>query len=113
MRSTGEERPQEKLKSKGRQRMRPKMGKMDIDYSVLHDAFFKYQDKPNMTPIGDLYYEGASHLLVLEALGVLLCCEQSFAFTRHLRGVSICFTLGRKPWYFVAGGRHPRTSRTQ
>ena len=38
--------------------MTPKMGKIDIDYQVLHDAFFKYQTKPKMTGHGDLYYEG-------------------------------------------------------
>ena len=30
------------LKQKMRERMQPKMGKMDIDYQVLHDAFFKF-----------------------------------------------------------------------
>eukprot|EP00595_Chromulina_sp_UTEXLB2642_P001178 CAMPEP_0196763876 /NCGR_PEP_ID=MMETSP1095-20130614/4917_1 /TAXON_ID=96789 ORGANISM="Chromulina nebulosa, Strain UTEXLB2642" /NCGR_SAMPLE_ID=MMETSP1095 /ASSEMBLY_ACC=CAM_ASM_000446 /LENGTH=300 /DNA_ID=CAMNT_0042118025 /DNA_START=324 /DNA_END=1226 /DNA_ORIENTATION=- len=34
------------------------MGKIDIDYQVLHDAFFKYQTKPKLTIHGDLYYEG-------------------------------------------------------
>ena len=38
--------------------MKPKMGKIDIDYQVLHDAFFKYQTKPKLTIHGDLYYEG-------------------------------------------------------
>ncbi|XP_009593588.1 uncharacterized protein LOC107785564 [Nicotiana tabacum] len=47
-----------KLKQKQRERMQPKMGKMDIDYQVLHDAFFKYQTKPKLTSLGDLYYEG-------------------------------------------------------
>ncbi|GAB2232973.1 hypothetical protein Droror1_Dr00002186 [Drosera rotundifolia] len=47
-----------KLKQKQRERMQPKMGKMDIDYQVLHDAFFKYQTKPKLTTYGDLYYEG-------------------------------------------------------
>jgi splicing factor 3B subunit 2 len=47
-----------KLKQKQRERMQPKMGKMDIDYQVLHDAFFKYQTKPKLTGVGDLYYEG-------------------------------------------------------
>ena len=35
-----------KLKSKQKERVQPKMGKIDIDYQVLHDAFFKYQTKP-------------------------------------------------------------------
>ncbi|KAL0398631.1 UNVERIFIED_CONTAM: Splicing factor 3B subunit [Sesamum radiatum] len=47
-----------KLKQKQRERMQPKMGKMDIDYQVLHDAFFKHQTKPKLTTHGDLYYEG-------------------------------------------------------
>jgi splicing factor 3B subunit 2 len=50
------------LKDKMRQRMQPKLGKMDIDYQVLHDAFFKYQTKPsNMTIHGDIYYENKEH----------------------------------------------------
>uniref|UniRef100_A0A7E4VRX9 PSP domain-containing protein n=1 Tax=Panagrellus redivivus TaxID=6233 RepID=A0A7E4VRX9_PANRE len=46
------------LKSKMRERARPKMGKIDIDYQKLHDAFFKWQTKPNLTRMGELYYEG-------------------------------------------------------
>ena len=43
--------------------MKPKMGKMDIDYEViiwqiinqvLHDAFFKYMTKSKMTDHGDM-----------------------------------------------------------
>ncbi|KAK9884004.1 hypothetical protein WA026_004939 [Henosepilachna vigintioctopunctata] len=46
------------LKAKIRERARPKLGKIDIDYQKLHDAFFKWQTKPKMTIHGDLYYEG-------------------------------------------------------
>lgn len=46
------------LKAKQRDRLNPKMGRMDIDYQVLHDAFFRYQTKPKLTTHGDLYYEG-------------------------------------------------------
>ncbi|CAI5450926.1 unnamed protein product [Caenorhabditis angaria] len=46
------------LKSKMRERTRPKLGKIDIDYQKLHDAFFKWQTKPLMTKMGELYYEG-------------------------------------------------------
>ena len=45
-------------KQRSRNASRPKMSKMDIDYQVLHDAFFKFQTKPRMTTHGDLYYEG-------------------------------------------------------
>lgn len=47
-----------KSRAKARDRAQPKMGKIDIDYQVLHDAFFKYQTKPKMTDHGDLYFEG-------------------------------------------------------
>ena len=46
------------LKSKMREKARPMMGKIDIDYQKLHDTFFKWQTKPRMTLHGDLYYEG-------------------------------------------------------
>lgn len=49
------------LKQKMRERMQPKMGKIDIDYQVLHDAFFKNQKKPKLTSHGDLYYEGKEY----------------------------------------------------
>lgn len=47
-----------KSKTKARDKLMPKMGKIDIDYQVLHDAFFKFQTKPRLTNHGDLYYEG-------------------------------------------------------
>eukprot|EP00871_Galdieria_phlegrea_P000129 jgi/Galph1/1116/GphlegSOOS_G5837.1 len=45
------------LKQKQREKIRPKLGKVDIDYQILHDAFFKFQTKPRLTNPGDLYYE--------------------------------------------------------
>jgi len=46
------------LKQKNRARVSGRGG-MDVDYRVLHDAFFKHQTKPkSMTKFGDLYYEG-------------------------------------------------------
>eukprot|EP01086_Lenisia_limosa_P003156 TRINITY_DN17418_c0_g1_i1.p1 TRINITY_DN17418_c0_g1~~TRINITY_DN17418_c0_g1_i1.p1 ORF type:complete len:517 (+),score=143.36 TRINITY_DN17418_c0_g1_i1:85-1635(+) len=45
------------LSQKAKEKVRPKMGKIDIDFNVLHDAFFKYQTKPDMTIHGELYYE--------------------------------------------------------
>lgn len=48
---------QKNLKAKMREKVRPKMGKIDIDYQKLHDAFFRHQNKPKMTVHGDLYYE--------------------------------------------------------
>jgi len=55
-----------KLKTKQREKMQPKMGKLDIDYQVLHDAFFKYQTKPKLTIHGDLYYEGKEFEITLK-----------------------------------------------
>ncbi|KAI4969175.1 hypothetical protein ZWY2020_000089 [Hordeum vulgare] len=46
------------LKQKQHGRILPKTGNLDMDYQVLHDAFFKYQTKPTLTSYGDLYYEG-------------------------------------------------------
>ena len=60
MRQTGDHAGEDesKLKSKSRERLNPKMGKIDIDYQVLHDAFFKHQKKPKLSHFGDVYYEG-------------------------------------------------------
>jgi splicing factor 3B subunit 2 len=49
------------LKQKMRERMQPKLGKMDIDYQVLHDAFFRNQTKPQLSLHGDIYYENKEH----------------------------------------------------
>ncbi|KAL1117117.1 hypothetical protein AAG570_004445 [Ranatra chinensis] len=59
MRSSLQDKEEQRtLKAKMRERARPKMGKIDIDYQKLHDAFFKWQTKPRLTIHGDLYYEG-------------------------------------------------------
>ncbi|CAH8444954.1 unnamed protein product [Heterobilharzia americana] len=59
MRQTVQDKDSDKtLKTKMREKIRPKVGKVDIDYHKLHDAFFKYQTKPKLTIHGDLYYEG-------------------------------------------------------
>ena len=49
------------LKQKMREKMQPKLGKMDIDYQVLHDAFFKNQTKSKLTIHGDVYYENKEY----------------------------------------------------
>ena len=62
VRETAAEKEAEKsLKQKGKDRIQPKMNKIDIDYQILHDAFFKYQSKPKMTAMGELYYEGKEY----------------------------------------------------
>lgn len=38
--------------------MNPWLGKIDIDYQVLYDAFFKHQTKPELTKLGELFYIG-------------------------------------------------------
>jgi splicing factor 3B subunit 2 len=53
-----EKEDQKTMKQKARERMQPKMAKMDIDYNVLHDAFFRYQTKPKLIGHADLYHEG-------------------------------------------------------
>lgn len=42
------------LKAKTRERVQPKMGKIDIDYQRLHDAFFKFQTPPPVTGFGEM-----------------------------------------------------------
>ena len=49
------------LRQRMKERMQPKTGKLDIDYQVLHDAFFRYQTKPRLTVHGDVYYEGKEY----------------------------------------------------
>lgn len=46
------------LKAKTRERVQPKVGKLQMDYQQLYDAFFKWQTIPRLTIHGDLYYEG-------------------------------------------------------
>jgi splicing factor 3B subunit 2 len=46
------------LRSKMREKFQPKLGKLDVDYQKLHDAFFKYQIKPPLSHFGEIYYEG-------------------------------------------------------
>ncbi|KAJ2797820.1 hypothetical protein H4R20_005049, partial [Coemansia guatemalensis] len=60
MRDAAKEKEDEKQsKSLARERMRPKMNKLTLDYQRLHDAFFRFQEPPkNMTGHGDLFYEG-------------------------------------------------------
>lgn len=48
----------ESLKKLQRDRVQPKMNKLDIDYQLLHDAFFKHQTKPKLLSYGELYSEG-------------------------------------------------------
>ncbi|TYZ60764.1 hypothetical protein PybrP1_005044 [[Pythium] brassicae (nom. inval.)] len=56
--AVAEDDDKKKAKSRARERVQPKMNRIDIDYQVLHDAFFRYQTKPKLTILGDLYYEG-------------------------------------------------------
>ena len=42
------------LKGRTRARLRPKLGRLDIDYQKLHDAFFRFQTKPLMSIYGDM-----------------------------------------------------------
>lgn len=53
-----EKQAEQSLKQKQRERVQPKMGKLDIDYQKLYDAFFRFQTKPDLTRFGDLYHEG-------------------------------------------------------
>lgn len=49
------------LKSRQRDRVQPKMGKLDVDYQKLYEAFFRRQTKPDLTRYGEVYYEGKEY----------------------------------------------------
>lgn len=49
------------LKQRQRERVQPKMGKLDIDYQKLYEAFFRRQTKPQLTRYGEVYYEGKEY----------------------------------------------------
>ena len=53
-----EKQAEQTLKQKQRERVAPKMGRLDIDYQRLYDAFFRFQTKPELTRFGEVYYEG-------------------------------------------------------
>ena len=53
--------PGKNIRQKIRERMNPKLGKMEIDYQVLHDAFFRFQKKPKLSIHGDVYFEGKEY----------------------------------------------------
>lgn len=62
MRDTALEKQNEaSLKQKQRERVQPKMGKLDIDYQKLYEAFFRFQTKPELTRYGEVYYEGKEY----------------------------------------------------
>lgn len=52
--SVAEDDEKKRNKQRARERVQPKMGRVDIDYQVLHDAFFRFQTKPTLTHLGDL-----------------------------------------------------------
>lgn len=56
-----EKQDQATLKQKQRERVQPKMGKLDIDYQKLYEAFFRFQTKPELTRFGEVYYEGKEY----------------------------------------------------
>lgn len=62
MRDAAIEKDDEKtLKQKQRERVQGKVGKLDIDYQKLYEAFFRHQTKPILTRYGEVYYEGKEY----------------------------------------------------
>lgn len=53
-----EKQDQASLRQKQRERVQGKLGKLDIDYQKLYEAFFRFQTKPELTRYGEVYYEG-------------------------------------------------------
>ena len=56
-----EKQAEQSLKQKQRERVQPKMGKLDVDYQKLYEAFFRFQTKPELTRYGEVYYEGKEY----------------------------------------------------
>ncbi|KAF2755611.1 DUF382-domain-containing protein [Pseudovirgaria hyperparasitica] len=56
-----EKQAEQTMKQKQRERVAPKMGRLDIDYGKLYEAFFKFQTKPELTRYGEVYYEGKEY----------------------------------------------------
>jgi splicing factor 3B subunit 2 len=56
-----EKQAEQSLKQKQRERVQPKMGKLDVDYTKLYEAFFRFQTKPELTRYGEVYYEGKEY----------------------------------------------------
>jgi splicing factor 3B subunit 2 len=56
-----EKQAEQSLKQKQRERVSGKIGKLDIDYQRLYDAFFRFQSKPTLTRFGEVYYEGKEY----------------------------------------------------
>ncbi|MDC6270744.1 DUF382 domain-containing protein [Acetobacter pasteurianus] len=46
------------LKQQQRERVQVKLGRLDIDYEKLYNAFFHHQTKPRTSQFGELYEEG-------------------------------------------------------
>jgi splicing factor 3B subunit 2 len=56
-----ERQAEQTLKQKQRERVQGKLGKLDIDYQKLYEAFFRRQTKPQLTRYGEVYYEGKEY----------------------------------------------------
>jgi splicing factor 3B subunit 2 len=52
--SIQEKEEKQTAKAKMQAKMKPKLGRLEIDYQKLHDAFFRFQTKPYMTGYGDM-----------------------------------------------------------
>lgn len=70
------------LKAKTRERVQPKMGKIDIDYQKLHDAFFKFQTKPPVTGFGEMFESLCNHFPA-ELTGVTIGTTKARSLKRN------------------------------
>lgn len=66
--ATLEKQAEASLKQKQRERVQPKMGKLNLDYNKMYDAFFRLQTKPHLTRYGEVYYEGKEYEINLRHL---------------------------------------------
>lgn len=79
-------------RARRRARLNPKLGKMDLDYQILYEAFFVHQTPPKLTIHGDLYVE------IVSILRIIILINTFSFFCRYYEGKEHLDALkNRKP----------------
>ena len=95
-----EEEDDKSTKQRQRERTRPKMGKINVDYQELYDAFFVHMKRPPLSGHGDIYFESKE-----DELGSSLTGRSKFApgiLSGNLKEALSMSTSegGPPPWLF-------------
>lgn len=84
------------IKQRMRERVRPKLGRVELDYQVLHDAFFRHQTKPKMTVHGDMYVDSHSGTCWGSGQPAGFTLQASQLTHRHMQSQITCLKLTRR-----------------